>query len=231
MLFDRKTRIVALVVFAVVGCGEPTTSARRMAIPSSPTKHVSVGSVVTDSVMGNLSLVARQVAVGLGNPTVRQKVVAAMKDPGAHGAGLDLSACGSGTVAADLLAAGEERGAGSAEALCSSISRSGGLTLYMSKDGLRRWDGSFVPIVTAVENSRGKLPKQWKGYRSGQRTIDLFADKPTPGPVLVVLRLTHPTRLANAPRTNLIHEVHVGPFAAGIPSRVPTPVARAGGAK
>jgi hypothetical protein len=231
MLLERKKQIAPLVLLAVFSCGEPIASTRGIATPASPTKHVLVGSVVTDNVMGNLSLVARQVVAGLGDPAVRQMVVEAMKDPKAAGAGLDLSACESGTIAANLLAAGEERGAERAEVLCSSIRRSGGLTLYMSKDGLTRWDGSFVPIVTAIENSHGRFPKQWKGYRSGQVTIELSADKPSPGPVLVVLRLRHPTRLASAPRTILTHEVHVGPFAPGTPSGVSTPAARAGGAK
>lgn len=204
MLVERKKQLAALVVLAILGCDEPTSTTRRIATPASPTKHVMVGSVVTDNAMGNLSLVARQVVVGLGDPAVRQRVVDAMKDPGTAGAGLDLSACESGSIAANLFSAGEERGAASAEAVCSGMRKqSGGLTLYMSKDGLSRWDGSFVPIVTAIDNSRGPVPKQWKGYRSGQVTIDLSADKPTPGPVLVVLRLTNPARLASAPRTNL----------------------------
>jgi hypothetical protein len=216
MLVERKKQIAALAALAVFACGEPMAGTRGVTAPSSPTKHVMVGSVVTDNAMGNLSLVARQIVVGLGDPAVRQRVVEAMKDPGTAGAGLDLSACESGSIAADLLSAGEERGAANGAALCSSIRRSGPLTLYMSRDGLRRWDGSFVPIVTAIEDSDRKPPKQWKGYRSGQRTIDLFADGPTPGPVLVVLRVAHPSRLVNASRTMPTQQTYIVPLAPAV---------------
>ena len=231
MLCECKKQIAALVMLGVIGCGEPPTSTQRPAAPASLMKQASIGSAVTDRVMGNFSLIAHQVVVGLGNAKVRQSIVQAMKSPAAGGAGLDLSACDAGTIVADLLTAAEQRGEGSAGALCSNIRRSGAHTLYMSQSGLRRWDGSFVPIVTAIENPRGLLPKQWKGYRSGQRTIELFADKPTPGPVLVVSPIIHPAAVARAPRTIPAQQVHIGPFALGIQPTATTRAAQTGGAK
>jgi hypothetical protein len=231
MLLERKKQMAALVTLAFFGCGDPPTSTQKPAAPRSLMKQESIGSVVTDRVMGNLSLTAHQIAVGLGNAKVRQLVVQAMKSPAAAGAGLDLNACETGTIVGDLLTAAEQRGAGSAAALCSSIRRSGGRTLYMSKDGLRQWDGSFVPIVTAIESPHLPLPKRWKGYRSGQRTIDLFADKSPPGPVLVVSPIIHPAAVARAARTIPTQQVQVGPLAPVIRPRATTSAAQERGVK
>ena len=231
MLFERLKLVSALLMLAVLGCAESPTSTQLPAPPKSLMKHASIGSVVADPVMGKLSAVARQVVVGLGDAEVRRMVVLAMKSPAAAGAGLDLSTCEQGAITAKLMTAAELRGAREVEGLCSVTSGSRGLTLFMSQDGLRRWDGSFVPIVTAIENPRGQLPKQWKGYRSGQRTIDLFANQPTPGPVLVVSTIVHPAQLARSSRTIPTQSVHVGPLAPGITPRSVRPAPSPAGGK
>jgi hypothetical protein len=230
MLFKPLQRSMVLLAAFSLACAEPSTSILNTPNVISPIKQAALGPVVTDPGMGNLSSLAHQVVVGLGNPRVRMMVVEAMKNPAAAGAGLDLNDCASGSVVAQLLVAAEQRGAGSAATTCSDIGRWGGLTLYMAESGLRRWDGTFIPIVTALSARGPAVPKQWKGYRSGDRAIDLFADKPVPGPVLVVLPLTHPTRVANATRMVPLLQTHVGAFAPGITATTSGKV-KDGGAK
>ena len=145
--------------------------------------------------MGALSNAALAVAAGMQDQRVRAAVITAMRDSSALGVGLDLQDCGPGSRTRSLFDAAERRGVGQAAALCSWATARSGLVLYMDPDQLAAWSATVIPIVTAVEQPGHPLPAHVLGYRSPVRTIDIAADPNLKGPILVVLPITHPSRM------------------------------------
>ncbi|MEO6864374.1 MAG: hypothetical protein ABI229_02875 [Gemmatimonadaceae bacterium] len=149
--------------------------------------------------MGQLSGIARHVAAALQDPTVRREVALIMKQS-PDAAGLDLQGCQEGSTVGRMLAAGELRGAGSAQAVCQQLMHAQGMVLFMDRTQLAAWDPSVVPIVTAVESpGRFAASTVFQGYRSPTRMITLNAAHPNVGPVLVVFPHVHPSRAHSDP--------------------------------
>ncbi|MDB4869805.1 MAG: hypothetical protein JWL97_809 [Gemmatimonadales bacterium] len=155
-----------------------------------------VGPPVPDQVMGDFSTLARHIVAGLQDSRVRALIAESMKSPDARGMGLDLGDCASGSVVGQLLEAGSRRGGAPAAELCSRFQAAGGMTLYMSRDRLARWDSKVIPIVTAVVKPDQPITAPFLGYRSPDRTIQLDPAAPLEGPILIVLPFTHPSRWA-----------------------------------
>jgi hypothetical protein len=218
--FSRKLYQSALGIVAALGaCERPT------AVPPgriSPPDHLRA-TVVSDRTMGSLSAVALQVAIGLQDSRVRAAVNGAMKDSSAQGLGLDLQDCRSGGSARSLFDASERRGGQAADALCSSVLSLSGLVLFMDRVQLSNWDPSVIPIVTAMSSIGNGVPAHLLGYRSPDRTMDVTGDRNLKGPILVILPLPHPRRMA-ASRQGLPASVVMWPSGAasgGNPKHTP----------
>jgi hypothetical protein len=149
--------------------------------------------VVGNDAMGPLSGVARHVAAGLQDSATRMAIMRALKSPGQSRAGIDLQACRAGVVS-QLLLNGERAGAGAAKAVCDQMQALKGLVLFMDPDRLSAWDGSVIPIVTALARPDSLLAPSFHGYLTASRIVDLSRDNPPAGPMLVVLPYQHRSR-------------------------------------
>lgn len=178
------------VVLLVAACRDTPEAVTRL--PKRQSTMVPILGVDQDATMGALSGVARHIVTALRDPALRAAVAAAMKADSTSRLGLDLQDCDSPGVVHSLLAAGEKYGAGAAASVCASIKSRAAGALFMDPDRLRGWNGSTIPIVTAIENPRSALPATFHGYLSSERVIDLPADGSLKGPILVVLPLVHP---------------------------------------
>lgn len=106
--------------------------------------------------------------------------------------GLDLRACSTELIIQRLFAAAERHGGPLADAMCQGIRGRAGLALYMDRDRLDAWDGTTIPIVTAIADPSRTLPVQLRAYRSATRIISISRDSTVGGPLLVVLPTLHP---------------------------------------
>lgn len=185
-----------------MACVATFDACERQEITATPNRIIGAPSRVlvaadADPVMGTLSPIAQYVAAGLQDFAVRLAVHRALTSPSAHRMGLDLHACASDSVIISLLRAGERRGAGLAASVCQMLGSMNGAVLFMDPSRLRKWNGSTVPIVTAIANPGRELPATFHGYRSPNRLIDLPADGSIQGPVFIVLPYQHPAHPRN----------------------------------
>ena len=177
---------------AITACDRPTTT---QVLPRATRPSAQIAPVA-DASMGSWSPMAMAVVAGLQDPRIRRSIVAAMKDTGAAGIGIDLQACQPGGKIDSLYAAAEKRGAMAGAALCALATHASGLVLYMDREQLANWDPSVIPIVTALADPSKGVPDHLVGYRSPTRTLDLRTDDKLATPILVVLPMTHPHRTA-----------------------------------
>lgn len=157
-----------------------------------PRASVADVGVANDSTMGNLAAFARLVVGGLRDSSVRQGVRSALMAATAR-PGVDLQLCEGDEVARQLFAAAERHGLGSAANWCQAAMVRPGLVVYMDPEGLRSWDGTTIPIVTAIANPSRPLPTHFLGYRSTERTVELDGNLSRSGPILVVLPFVNPS--------------------------------------
>ena len=155
-----------------------------------------------DSTMGSLSAVARHIVAALRNPSTRVAVMNAMKSASAGRLGLNLSWCTEDPVVADLLQAGEDAGGDPSPVMCKKIQAYRGLVLYMDPDRLREWDGTSIPMVTAIANPERGVGGPLRAYRGVTTMITLPADGSVRGPLLVVLPYEHGRQSALRPKDN-----------------------------
>ena len=144
-----------------------------------------------DSTMADLSPIARHLIVALRDSTLRIDLARALKAQENGTLGIDLHDCDHDALAVRVLREGERRGAGGASLACTRIRQRAGMVLYMDRDRLRGWDGTTIPVVTAVSNPDRGLPVTFRGYRSATQMIDLPSDGSIRGPILVVLPYMH----------------------------------------
>ncbi len=149
---------------------------------------------VVDSAMGALSAYAQYVVAGLRDSAARMAVWRALKAPTTPREGLDLQACGTHPAVDALFAASERQGHGQAQSICVALKGMRGAILYMDAERLKQWDGTSIPLVTAIADPNGHMPSQLTAYRSTRRTVVIASDGSTLGPVLVVLPYKHPSR-------------------------------------
>jgi hypothetical protein len=197
MRLSRRNSAFAAAVVVAASCSRPDATAPRVA-----GKRMTASRVVafdTDSVMGSLSPIAQHVIAGLQDSSIRMAVYHAMTKRGASTVGLDLQGCADEPVVLALIREGEHNGAMPASQACGVLKGLPGAVLYMDPDRLRAWDGSTIPIVTALENPHARIPPTFHGYRATNRMIDLPADGSLKGPILVILPIVHPRRVTNAP--------------------------------
>jgi hypothetical protein len=180
-----------------------------IAPPVAPAYAV-VASPVSDTVMGELSPIARQVVAALRDSVLRVEVARAMKET-SSASSIDLQDCAAVSVAQRLLLAGERNGMGSATLHCGNLRKLRGAILYMNPERLAHWDGTVIPIVTAIQNPDRALPKELRAYRSSTRLVNLSLDHPDDGPLLVVLPYVHPRRAKSKATTTSAQMVQVVP--------------------
>lgn len=193
-----KPTLLMCMLLVAVACDVASTPTEGVRPQLTPRAEIATPAV-NDLVMGPLSVVARHVVVGLQNRAVRNEVKAALMASSTLGQ-VDLQNCTGGTPTAHLLRSGEFYGAGSADAMCSTIRKYKGLVLFMDRQHLQAWNPSVVPIITAIANPEGGVPATFRGYRSATRLIDLDAHNVERyGPVLIVFPALHPGRTRSAP--------------------------------
>jgi hypothetical protein len=159
---------------------------------------------VIDPTMGSLSPLARHIVIALRDSATRVALIQAMKSAQPRGLGLDLSTCAEPGTAQALIRMGEVNGGSAAVSMCSLISKRRGVTLYMSAPALAAWDASVIPVVTAIDNPNLKMSHAFVGYRSPTRTIVLSdTGHSVSGPVLVILPIPHPARVARNGRSSI----------------------------
>jgi hypothetical protein len=213
-MIRRYESAAALVIAGLISaCNrQDLPSTVRPSLPSSASHVIRpVRPAAVDSVMGQLSPIAQHLAAGLQDSTIRMAVYRAMKSPGANHGSLDLQTCAADPAVSSLVTSGERHGAGPAVAMCALIARLPGATLYMDPTQLARWDGTTIPIVTAVEKANRRLPATIRGYRSPDLLMDLPTDGSLQGPVLVVVPIAHPSRLSRAPVPGVVVTHHPNP--------------------
>lgn len=176
------------------------TACDQVTSPAMNKRHRVVSPIVAppivDPTMGSLSPVARHIVIALRDPAMRTALRQALVASSSSGVGLDLADCGGTSPAAMLLTRGEELGGSAAVDLCALITRRHGVTLYMNRTALAGWDGSVIPVVTAIENPAAPLPATFQGYRSPTVSIQLPGrGRALSGPLLVVLPIAHPSEV------------------------------------
>lgn len=199
-----------ILICLVTACGDGPTSS-KVPVNAANVRAAPARAPLSDVVMGPLSVIAREVVTGLGDAPTRRGVLQALKASANSGMGIDLTSCNASGVVLDLLVAAERRGAGRASDICESITETRGLVLYMSARDLRRWDGSFIPIVTAISLNPAALPDKWQGYRSPETAIELSSREPAPGPVLLILPVNGHPRLTPGSRGRPQQTTSFGP--------------------
>ncbi len=186
----RSSRLRALAALVV---GIVCTSCDRTVPLTSPAPRVqsapSLAAVpeIPDRTMGRLSPLALQIVVALRDPALRARLAAFMKSSEGGLLGLSLSDCGANSLADEIFARGENNGVGSAETSCANTKLYAGVVLHMAPERLRAWDGSTIPIVTAIEHPEDPLPTTFLGYRGATQAIELPKDGSVGGPILVLL--------------------------------------------
>ena len=191
---------LALVAIAMIGsaCDRSLSPLGNPKPQISGFSTVKIDAPVRDTVMGDLSPVARHLAFGLRNPKARADLAAYMKSNPEPHSGVDLQTCDRTPALAGLIAAGER--AGGAAGMCAIVRQRAGVTLYMDPDRLKQWDPRIAPIVTAIDDPAAQRPASFLGYRTGDRLVELPADGSLRGPILVVLGQLHPSRLKGRQR-------------------------------
>lgn len=154
--------------------------------------HLIVG-VDSDLTMGRYSAVARHLAWALRDSATRMNLATLLKHDSTTLLGADLQACDTEGPVKAIFDAAERRGAGLASVVCATLKRTPGGVLYMDRDRLRAWDGTTIPIVTAIEHPEHPPLRSFHGYLATDRAIDLPPDGSLAGPILVILPLIHPS--------------------------------------
>ncbi len=206
-----------MITLAVSALACERTASVILVAPSTraATRSIPVASPVVDSAMGGLSIYAQYVIAGLRDSVARMAVWRALKAPTTPREGLDLQSCGNLAAIDALFAAAERQGHGEAQTVCGALKGMRGAILYMDAERLKQWDGTSIPLVTAIADPNGHMPSQITAYRSTRRTVVLPSDGSTLGPMLVVLPYKHPSR-----RTANPTQERIGGIA--LPSQPPT---------
>lgn len=182
----------AVVAFCTTACERPMPVSPLHSVSASSAR-VPVPAPAADSAMGALSQYAQVVVAALGDSVTRIAVWEKLRSPSTPLEGIDLQSCGSDAVVDRLLLAGQRRAGRSAAEVCSALQKMPGAILYMDRSRLKQWDGTSIPLVTAIERPDDRLPKILTVYRSARRTMSVPSDGSTLGPVLVILPYTHPS--------------------------------------
>lgn len=154
---------------------------------------------VSDLTMGEYSSVARHIVIALQDSSMRRLLFDSLHARAGGGVLIDLTNCSTG-LSAQILAAGEHRGAGSASPICKTMQSGNGAVLYVNAQSVAAWGPNSIPVVTAISDLSAPVPLKLKGYRSPSRMIDIPFDSASFGPVLIVLPMLHPNRLASVNR-------------------------------
>lgn len=202
---DKLLLFAGTVVIAA--CNRDVSAPQTASAPSGAARFSAAPD--NDATMADLSSVARHLAGALRDSATRADVARAMKDPKESFVGIDLHSCAANPLVLRLLLQGERAGGSPSQIVCQGILHREGLVLYMDRDRLRAWDGSTIPIVTAIAQPGSGLPVTFHGYRSPTKIIDLPSDGSLGGPILVVLPYVHPASAialrANTPSTSISH--------------------------
>ena len=193
---------------ASVACERPTAVTLSPPIQPAAATFARLTAPVTDPAMGKLSPVARQVIAALRDPDLRRELALAMKDTSASYS-LDLQDCRTVSLAARLLASGERNGFGTAASACARLTALNGAILYMAPERLEGWDGTVIPLVTAIEHPESPLPTTVWAYRSPSRAVELSSSHPGSGPLLVILPSLHPRQAVRRPMKTTPHMIPV----------------------
>jgi hypothetical protein len=212
--FLKGLAIIGMVIF-LAACNNDTVDVGVRHPPVRQLATRTVADVVSDSTMGVLSPLARQIAFALRDSMTRVRIARAMKNQGTI-LGLDLQACDDDTEVSAIFTEGERQGGATATKLCTAAMNRSGAVLYMDRDRLSHWDGAETPIVTAVASPDRPLRKSFLGYVAPDRVADLPVDGDISGPVLVVLPYTHRLRVPRLQRpVPTIRTIQVAPDTTG----------------
>lgn len=201
---------LGVTLVGVVSCERPTAVPLSPTMaPSAPT-FVRLTAPVTDVAMGSLSPLARHLVAALRDPSLRRELAIALKDTAASYS-LDLQDCRTSSLAKRLFDAGEHEGFGSSSALCAQIVSMNGAILYMAPERLQGWDGSVIPLVSALARPDLPAPATIHAYRSTTRAVEISMAHPGEGPLLVILPVPQQRRalrkeLATTPHMIPIHQ-------------------------
>lgn len=204
----RSSALGAMLV-ASVSCERPTAALPAPMRVSDVPGFLRLTAPVSDAAMGNLSPVARHVIAALRDPILRRELAVALKDTAAAYS-LDLQECRTSSLAKRLLDAGEREGFGSASALCSQLMAMSGAILYMAPERLQGWDGSTIPLVSAIARPDRAVPATIHAYRSTARAEEISMSRPGDGPLLVIVPIPQTrralrSRLATTPHMIPVH--------------------------
>lgn len=194
----RLAALAIAVSLYATACSSDASTSLVPSIKPSPARHtfIPIQPPRQDPTMGPLSPIAQHIAAGLQDSVTRATIRRSLLNPRSSIPAADLQSCDDTTGAVGhLLRSGELRGAGLAKNLCTTLKAMSGAILYMDPTQLAHWDGSVIPVVTAIAHPGQRLPASIVGYRSPNVTMDLPTDGHMAGPVLVVLPLLHESRL------------------------------------
>jgi hypothetical protein len=198
------------IALSIVACTRGDVSSVVPPVQARESAHsfIRVLPPVDDPTMGSLSSAAQHIAAGLQDSVIRMAIRRSLLESHASVPELDLQACDITASDSDkLLQSGERRGAKVARDLCKMFKGMNGAILYMDPTQLAHWDGSTIPIVTAVADPDQPLPASIRGYRSPNVMIDMPTDGSMAGPMLAVLPLQHESQRslrATAPSTRAV---------------------------
>lgn len=145
---------------------------------------------IVDPVMGELSQLARHIIGALRDSVTRRSLARALKDSVNIRSGVSMKECASSSLSKMMLEEGERRGLGRAASMCALISARHGVILYMAPERLSRWDGTEMPVVTAISNPSAGIPDRLTAYRSTSKSVEISTAKSEAGPLLVILPFT-----------------------------------------
>jgi hypothetical protein len=190
----RERRFAILSLVAIGACDHSRIEAPRAGPIPSVAAFSRIDAPVKDDAMRELSTLARFIVGALRDSTLRRSVAAAMADTSAGG-GIDLQDCRTNALVAHLFESGQRATGTSAAQLCADVSNRDGLILFMAPSRLARWNGTAVPVVSAIASTHDALPPTFLGYRSVERTIMISRDEPLDGPLLMILAMPHARRV------------------------------------
>src|SRR6185312_4749517 len=154
--YRHGTLLIAAVALAIVtGCDRNTLPTGTASPPHVYAQILTPAAV--DPTMGAYSQLARHIVIALQDSAVRMQLYQAINARGPGGAVIDLSTCSMG-LSSRILAAGEQRGAGSARLVCDRAKSGVGAILYMNAESAAAWRPNSIAIVTAISDPSAPLP-------------------------------------------------------------------------
>jgi hypothetical protein len=211
--FSRRRRYTVFAPLALLAM-YTTVACERATKPVSHSRPVSVASAITiatavnDPTLDDLSVVAQLVATALQDSTTRMELrgelLANPKE-----AMIDLQSCRENGVASRMFAISERRGVRNATAMCTAAIAREGLTLYLDPARLNQWDGTTIPLVTAIAHPDRPLADSITVYRSPARTMRMSTNATFDGPIIVILPEAHSSRAGRRNHPTLMRAIPV----------------------